>query len=114
MLNEITGRLLAASQSPAPVLRGELKDSDIAPGVVGFLVTFAIVCAGIVLMVSLSRRIRRIHHADHANHTTSATFLPDGSLAAPPGAAAPSSMDVSARLEQTPPGTSGAPGAGRG
>lgn len=94
MLHVAFGWILQAP-SPEPVLREELKETDVAPGLIGFLVTFAVVALVIVLMVSLSRRVRRINHADHANHTVSATFLPDGALAAGAPAAANATANTS-------------------
>lgn len=56
--------LLAAAADPAPVptggtLRPGLEPTDVSPGLLGFLVTFAVAAAVVVLFLFLTRSLRR-------------------------------------------------------
>lgn len=54
--------LAAVAPSPTPtegVLRPGIEETDVSPGLVGFLVTFALVLGCIVLFISMSRHLRR-------------------------------------------------------
>jgi len=101
----------AATPSPTPSLRPGLKDSDVAPGFLGFIVTFAVVAATILLLLSMTRRIRRVNHADHADHVVEA----DIRLAPEPmGEVPPTTSELRrARKAARRPNGSG-PGAGAG
>lgn len=44
----------------------ELSPYDVSPGVLGFLVTFALAVASIGLLVSMSRKLRRVEHREQA------------------------------------------------
>lgn len=57
----VTGTLVgAATPSPTPTTGGELDPLDVSPGLLGFLVTFGLVVACIVLFVSMTRMVRRV------------------------------------------------------
>lgn len=62
----------AATPSPSPSLRPGLKDTDVAPGFLGFIVTFAVVAVTILLLLSMTRRIRRVNHVEDADHVVEA------------------------------------------
>ncbi|MBO0611167.1 hypothetical protein [Myceligenerans salitolerans] len=54
--------IVAAAPSPDPtegVLRPGLEETDITPGLVGFLVTFAVAVACVFLFLSLTRHLRK-------------------------------------------------------
>lgn len=57
-----------------PSLRPGLKDTDVGPGFVGFLVTFLVVIAVIFLILAMTRQIRRINHKAGADHQVSAVI----------------------------------------
>lgn len=55
----------AAAPSPGPTgggLRPGLEETDITPGLTGFLVTFAVAVACVFLFLSLTRHLRRTRH----------------------------------------------------
>ncbi|MBL0888201.1 hypothetical protein [Myceligenerans indicum] len=55
-------RLAAEAPSPGPTeggLRPGLEDTDISPGLVGFLVTFVVAVACVFLFLSLARHLRK-------------------------------------------------------
>ncbi|GAB4086767.1 hypothetical protein GCM10028784_33970 [Myceligenerans cantabricum] len=57
--------LAAATPVPDPTeggLRPGLETTDITPGLTGFLVTFAVAIACVLLFLSLSRHLRRTRH----------------------------------------------------
>lgn len=56
--------LLAAAADPSPnptggTLRPGLTETDVSPGLIGFLVTFAIAAACVLLFVSLTKHLRK-------------------------------------------------------
>ncbi|MCF4120061.1 hypothetical protein L1785_03635 [Antribacter sp. KLBMP9083] len=54
--------LAAADPSPNPTggtLRPGLTETDVSPGLIGFLVTFAIAAACVLLFVSLTKHLRK-------------------------------------------------------
>lgn len=55
----MTGLVLALAAVDEPDLRPELDPYDVTPGLVGFLVMFAIAGACILLFLSLTRHLRR-------------------------------------------------------
>ncbi|MDO8106848.1 hypothetical protein Q6348_06515 [Isoptericola sp. b441] len=48
--------------TPAPTPGGQLDAYDVSPGLLGFLVTFAVVVVLIALLVSMTRKLRRLKH----------------------------------------------------
>ncbi len=102
MWHSATGWFLTVAEpSVEPTLRPGLSDRDVAPGVLGFIITFALVVAVIGLMIAMSRRVRRVNHAKGANHMVQATIrtgpapldsgedLQENSSATQPGAGQP-------------------------
>lgn len=55
-------------------LRPELDPTDVSPGLEGFLVTFGVALALVVLLVFMTRRLRRVKHSEGANQKVTATF----------------------------------------
>ena len=51
---------LAATPSPAP--SGSPSDDSVTPGLLGFLVTFLIAVAAVLLVLDMVRRIRRVRY----------------------------------------------------
>lgn len=51
---------LAATPSPAP--SGAPSDDSVTPGLLGFLVTFLIAVAAVLLVLDMVRRIRRVRY----------------------------------------------------
>lgn len=64
-----------ASTGPE-VLRPGLKETDVSPGLVGFLAIFAVAVAVTGLFLLLSRQIRRVTHS--SGHETKVTAVFDG------------------------------------
>jgi hypothetical protein len=63
-----------SQDTPVPTMRPDLEVTDVSPGLEGFLAIFAVVLAAIVLMVSLTRKLRKVNHAAGADHEASAEF----------------------------------------
>ncbi|WP_372595580.1 hypothetical protein [Actinotalea sp.] len=61
----------AAAPSPSPS-QGELDPNDVSPGLLGFVVVFAIVLLCIPLFRSMSGKIRRIEHRAEAEKAAEA------------------------------------------
>lgn len=59
-------------------LRNDLDPIDVSPGLEGFLVTFGVAVALVVLLVVMTRRLRRVKHAGGANQKVTATFDGEG------------------------------------
>jgi hypothetical protein len=56
---------LAATPTPSPTGgQGGLDPNSVSPGVVGFLATFGLVLASILLFVNMSRRLRRLRYRE--------------------------------------------------
>jgi len=56
---------LYGTSTPVP---GEYIDPDtVTPGVVGFVLTFALAIVVVVLLIDMARRVRRINHRAAAN-----------------------------------------------
>ncbi len=53
---------LAATPTPTPT--GGPSDDQVTPGVVGFVVTFAIAVATVLLILDMVRRIRRVRYRE--------------------------------------------------
>ncbi len=54
------GWLVAAAAAPSPSPGSELQPYDVSPGLIGFLVTAAVVVAVIFLMLNMVGRMRRL------------------------------------------------------
>lgn len=52
--------LWAATPTPTPT--PDIDPNLVTPGVVGFVVTFLLIVATIVLLISMNRRIRRVNN----------------------------------------------------
>ncbi len=55
----------------------ELDPYDVSPGLLGFLVIFAVALALIGLLVSMSRKIRGVNYRDHADPPTDESHRED-------------------------------------
>ncbi|BDZ42785.1 hypothetical protein GCM10025865_20840 [Paraoerskovia sediminicola] len=63
----VTGLLAAATPAPSPSsdpLRPELSPYDVSPGLIGFLVIFAVALATVVLFLSLTKHLRTARRND--------------------------------------------------
>jgi hypothetical protein len=58
-VTDVVLRLLVATPAPSPTRTG-LDPNSVSPGVVGFLATFVLVLASILLFVNMARRLRRL------------------------------------------------------
>ncbi|OMH23801.1 hypothetical protein BKD30_10470 [Tersicoccus phoenicis] len=63
----ILSLVLAATPSPTPTpqnggLKPGLSAEQVTPGTLGFLATFAVAVAGLLLIRSMTKRVRRIQH----------------------------------------------------
>jgi len=52
--------LWAATPTPSPT--PPFDENSVTPGVVGFIVTLAMIVAVIVLLISMTRRVRRVNY----------------------------------------------------
>jgi hypothetical protein len=52
--------LWAATPTPTPT--AEFDPNLVTPGVVGFIVTFGIILATVVILISMNRRVRRLNY----------------------------------------------------
>lgn len=57
--------LAAATPQPVPTPT-DLEATDISPGVLGFIATFAVVLVTVLLMLDMSRRMRRLRNRQRA------------------------------------------------
>lgn len=66
LFDQVLGQQYSADSTPTPAptpsLREGLDPLDVSPGVLGFLVTFAIAGVLILLGFSMTKRLRRIRH----------------------------------------------------
>jgi len=59
---------IQADPSPAPTYPAYTGDPNlITPGVVGFIVTFAIAALTVLLLVDMTRRVRRVRYREEIN-----------------------------------------------
>ena len=110
----VVGTLLAKVPSPAPsATPTELDPYKVSPGLAGFLVTFGIALASIVLYLSLTKQLRRVNRRaaqQEAEDAARAAGSEPGWDAAGPDAAAP---DGPGRPGSEPPGADPRPDAPR-
>lgn len=52
--------LLAATPTPTP--SADFDPDLVTPGVIGFVVTLALILATIVILISMNRRVRRVNY----------------------------------------------------
>ncbi len=60
----VLGSLLAVTPLPSPTTPEELDPTSVSPGLIGFLVTFAIAVATVLLLLDMVRRIRRLKYRE--------------------------------------------------
>lgn len=65
-VHALAGAVLVAVPSPSPSPAGELDPYDVSPGLLGFLVIFAVVLACIPLFRSMTGKVRRLEHRARA------------------------------------------------
>lgn len=70
-----------------PQLRPGLDETDVTPGLPGFLATFGVAIAIIFILLNMTKRLRRMGHASGNSHRVTAEF--DGARPTRPGAPAP-------------------------
>ena len=56
--------VLAASPLPTPTTPEDLDPTTVSPGLIGFLVTFALAVATVLLLLDMVRRIRRLKYRE--------------------------------------------------
>lgn len=61
----------SSTQSP---LREDLDAVEVSPGLPGFLAIFVVALATIVLVLSMTRKLRRVNHRAHNESVVDATF----------------------------------------
>ncbi|MEP7762989.1 hypothetical protein [Sanguibacter sp. 25GB23B1] len=61
----------SSTQSP---LREDLDPVEVSPGLPGFLAIFVVALATIVLVLSMTRKLRRVNHRAHNESVVDATF----------------------------------------
>ncbi|PFG37540.1 hypothetical protein ATL41_2307 [Flavimobilis soli] len=62
----LTFETVTPSPSPTDVLRGDLNEYDVTPGLIGFLAIFFIAVVCILGWFSMNRRVRRLRFAERA------------------------------------------------
>lgn len=65
-VHALVGAVVTAVPSPAPSPAAELDPYDVSPGLLGFLVIFAVVLACIPLFRSMTGKVRRLEHRARA------------------------------------------------
>jgi hypothetical protein len=110
---ELLGRLAAAvdpAPSPSPTAR-VLEDWEVTPGLEGFLATFGIALAAVLLFLSLSRHMRKANayareHGIEVPERKGIAFRRDDASQddGTPVPATPASPDVAATPDGPPPG----------
>jgi len=70
----VAARLLAAT--PAPTPGRDLDPTTVSPGLIGFLATFAIVVATVLLMLDMVRRLRRLSFREDRARQQEAAAVP--------------------------------------
>ncbi len=63
MIASLAG-VLAATPIPTPTTPEDLDPTTVSPGLIGFLVTFAIAVATVLLVLDMVRRIRRLRYRE--------------------------------------------------
>ncbi len=63
MITSLAG-VLAATPLPTPTTPEDLDPTTVSPGLIGFLVTFAIAVATVLLVLDMVRRIRRLRYRE--------------------------------------------------
>ncbi len=58
------GWALASTPRPTPTTPEELDPTTVSPGLIGFLVTFAIAVATVLLLLDMVRRVRRLKYRE--------------------------------------------------
>ena len=59
---------------PVPTMRPDLEVTDVSPGLAGFLAIFVVAVAAILLMLSMTRKLRKINHSQGSDPQASAVF----------------------------------------
>lgn len=62
----LTFATVSPSPSPTDVLRGDLNEYDVTPGLIGFLTIFFIAIVCVLGWFSMNRRVRRLRFAERA------------------------------------------------
>lgn len=62
----LTFATVSPSPSPTDVLRGDLNEYDVTPGLIGFLAIFFIAVVCILGWFSMNRRVRRLRFEERA------------------------------------------------
>lgn len=57
-----------------PTMRPDLEVTDVSPGLAGFLAIFVVAVAAILLMLSMTRKLRKVNHSQGADPQASAVF----------------------------------------
>lgn len=60
----VLGSLIAATPLPTPTTPEELDPTSVSPGLIGFLVTFALAVATVLLLLDMVRRVRRLKYRE--------------------------------------------------
>lgn len=94
-LTLIAGELIAWMADPTPSPLPEYTgDPDlVTPGIIGFIVTFAIAAATVLLLIDMTRRVRRVRYRGEVREQLEAEQLE----AEQPGAEPTSAGDDTAR-----------------
>lgn len=70
-------------QPDEPQLRPGLEETDVSPGLPGFLATFAIAVVVIFILLSMTKKLRRVSHSTGSSHRVTAVFDGEGPVRGP-------------------------------
>jgi len=63
------------TQAPTPApMREDLEETDVSPGLPGFLAIFAVALVTVALLLSMTRKLRGVNHRAGTEPTVTATF----------------------------------------
>jgi len=75
--------LVGADATPSPMPTSSVSDDAVTPGVIGFLVTAAIVVVVVFLIIDMVRRMRRVRYREEARERIAAELEQQASASAP-------------------------------
>jgi len=73
----IASLLVGADPTPVPTPTGALDEDAVTPGVIGFLVTAAVVVVVVFLIIDMVRRMRRVRYREEARERIAAELAAD-------------------------------------
>lgn len=75
--------LVGADATPSPLPTSSLSEDAVTPGVIGFLVTAAVVIVVVFLIIDMVRRMRRVRYREEARERIAAELEQQASAPTP-------------------------------